>query len=106
MIIRNEDGSVTGIGPDGATPLRRAPITDLTPGMSDYTDEDIQRGKVAYRLGEFRRDADVVAAILAAVLPEYRQRVLRDLANEVDLSDLWEVDQVISFIRAHAEEGK
>jgi len=85
--------------------------------MSDFTDEDVQRGVEALRsisgthLGDgFCREG--AAAILVAVLPEYRKRVLREAADwwatngDQQAKETWAEVSAWLRARADAEEGK
>ncbi len=46
--------------------------------MTAFNADDVQRGKVAYRMGEFHRDDDVVRVILSATASEIAARALRE----------------------------
>jgi len=73
--------------------------------MSDFTDEDVRRGVAASPyLAE-----PVVRVILAAVLPEYRKRVLREAADAIPAAqtdDPYDAAGDWLRARADAEEGK
>jgi len=85
--------------------------------MSDFADEDIQRGRNA--LPQSFLLPSEVAAVLAAVLPEYRKRVraeaLREAADvftamQADPEQMdpwyWTDSADILCVRADAEESK
>jgi len=84
--------------------------------MTDFTDEDVQRG-VAWTQAAFPNDAawmveDDVRGILAAVLPEYAKRVraqaLRQAADTLDANDGPVSRMLVAAwlrARADAEEG-
>jgi hypothetical protein len=59
--------------------------------MTDYTDEDVQRASDtlnAVTNGGMYDPRGVARAVLAAVLPEYRRRVLREAADVIEGSPL------------------
>jgi len=73
--------------------------------MSDFTDDDVQRGAeaIADYVGEERFGYEPHArVVLAAVLPEYRKRVLREAADELALR-IGRSDGTPAWLRARAD---
>jgi len=70
--------------------------------MSDFTDEDVAAG--AQAIDEAHVECygrwDASHAVLAAVLPAYRARVLREAA---DAADDWEFVGTAEWLRARAD---
>jgi hypothetical protein len=67
--------------------------------MSDFTDEDVQRLEIALGLQPRLTSRE----ILAAVLPEYRRRVLREAADDLRL--LGPHAATRKWLRADAEDA-
>ena len=77
--------------------------------MSAFTEDDVTAGlqaavaKYGEDGGEWFDCEDFLRSILEAVAPQIAGRALREAADEIYVSDAYQIDQVVQWLRARAD---